>query len=85
LVKDGVLSLWENKYQQIRTCLEIVFKCVDVDPSKRPTAMEIIHELEETQSPDYSGSSVHAPTIWEVRQLENMEILYFSLSINICF
>jgi hypothetical protein len=75
LVKDGVFSLWENNYQQIRTCLEIGYNCIDMDRYKRPTAVEIIHRLEETESPDYSGSS-GPPTLWQVRQPDRMKRLY---------
>jgi hypothetical protein len=72
LVKDGVFSLWEDKYQQIRTCLEIGYNCIDMDRHKRPTAVEIIRRLEEIGSTDCSGSSGHAPTSWQVRRPESM-------------
>ncbi|XP_073363607.1 receptor like protein kinase S.2 isoform X2 [Aegilops tauschii subsp. strangulata] len=64
LVK-GAFSSWENNYHQVRTCLETVYSCMDMDPDKRPTAFEIIQRLDETESTDYSVSSGHAPPLWQ--------------------
>jgi hypothetical protein len=44
---------------------------MDEDPHKRPTAMEIIHRLEETESTDNSVSSGHALLLWQVRKIES--------------
>uniref|UniRef100_A0ACD5TYA5 Uncharacterized protein n=1 Tax=Avena sativa TaxID=4498 RepID=A0ACD5TYA5_AVESA len=64
LVKEGTFSSWENKYQQVRTCLELCYNCMDRDPDKRPTAFEIIQLLEETESTNYSGVGGNAPSVW---------------------
>lgn len=64
LVK-GAFSSWENNYHQVRTCLQIVYSCMDMDPNNRPTALEIIQRLDETESTDYSVSSAHAPLLWQ--------------------
>lgn len=45
---------------------------MDMDPDKRPTALEIIQRLDETESTDYSVSSGHAPPLWQVQQIESV-------------
>ncbi|KAM3400214.1 hypothetical protein ACQJBY_005225 [Aegilops geniculata] len=60
LVKEGAFSSWENKYHQVRTVLETGYTCMEDDPDKRPTALEIIQRLEETESANYS-----APSLWQ--------------------
>nr|UKH47142.1 WTK protein [Aegilops sharonensis] len=65
LVREGAFPSWENKYHQVRTCLEIVYNCMDIDPDKRPTALEIIQRLDETESANYSVSSGHATPLWQ--------------------
>jgi hypothetical protein len=79
LVKEGVFSSWENKYQQIRICLEICYRCMCNDPRRRPSASEIIQMLDETESTTYSGGSgnANAPLLWQVRKVECMKKMYF--------
>ncbi|XP_044385242.1 receptor like protein kinase S.2 isoform X2 [Triticum aestivum] len=60
LVKEGAFSSWENKYHQVRTCLEIGYTCMEDDPDKRPSALEIIQRLYENESANYS-----APPLWQ--------------------
>ncbi|VAH13379.1 unnamed protein product [Triticum turgidum subsp. durum] len=60
LVKEGAFSSWENKYHQVRTCLEIGYTCTEHDPDRRPTALEIIQRLDETESTNHS-----APSLWQ--------------------
>lgn len=59
-----------NTTRQVRTCLEIGYNCVDADPDKRPTALEIIQRLDETVSTNFS-----APPYWQILQIESMQIL----------
>jgi hypothetical protein len=66
LTYEENMSFFESIYQQVRTCLEIGYNCVDRDPDKRPTAMEIIHRLEETES------HIEAVVCWQVHQLESL-------------
>uniref|UniRef100_A0A452XSK1 Protein kinase domain-containing protein n=1 Tax=Aegilops tauschii subsp. strangulata TaxID=200361 RepID=A0A452XSK1_AEGTS len=58
LVKEGAFSSWENKYRQVRTCLEIGYTCMEIDSDKRPTALQIIQLLDETESTNYSAASL---------------------------
>ncbi|VAH13383.1 unnamed protein product [Triticum turgidum subsp. durum] len=60
VVKEGAFSSWENKYHQVRTCLEIGYTCTEHDPDRRPTALEIIQRLDETESTNHS-----APSLWQ--------------------
>nr|BAJ93759.1 predicted protein [Hordeum vulgare subsp. vulgare] len=62
LVKEGAFLSWENKYQQVRTCLEIGYTCIEMHPNKRPTALEIIQRLDETEIANYSG-----PPLWLIQ------------------
>ncbi|XBJ14515.1 hypothetical protein VPH35_006553 [Triticum aestivum] len=55
LVKEGAFSSWENKYHQVRTCLEIGQDCIQYDPDKRPTLLEIIQRLNEAEDMNYSA------------------------------
>ncbi|KAM3400217.1 hypothetical protein ACQJBY_005227 [Aegilops geniculata] len=60
LVKEGAFSSWENKYHQVRTCLEIAYTCMEKNRDKRPTAVEIIQQLDETENTRYSD-----PLLWQ--------------------
>ncbi|XBJ14512.1 hypothetical protein VPH35_006550 [Triticum aestivum] len=55
LVKEGAFLSWENRYHQVRTCLEIAHTCMEMNRDKRPTALEIIQRLDETESVNYSA------------------------------
>ncbi|XP_044947039.1 receptor like protein kinase S.2-like [Hordeum vulgare subsp. vulgare] len=55
LVRKGVFLSWENKYHQVRTCLEIAHTCMENDPEKRPTALDIIQSLDRTESVNCSA------------------------------
>ncbi|XP_024311752.1 receptor like protein kinase S.2 isoform X1 [Brachypodium distachyon] len=65
LLQEGVYSSWGSKYQQVRTCLDIGFKCMDADPDKRPNVWEIIKRLHETESLNNSATSGHGTPIWQ--------------------
>ncbi|XP_045087828.1 uncharacterized protein [Aegilops tauschii subsp. strangulata] len=58
LVKEGAFSSWENKYHQVRTCMEIGQDCIDPNPHKRPTLLEIIQRLNEAEDMNYSAASL---------------------------
>ncbi|KAM3406613.1 hypothetical protein ACQJBY_000596 [Aegilops geniculata] len=58
LVKEGAFSSWENKYHQVRTCMEIGQDCTDFNPDKRPTLLEIIQRLNESEDMNYSVASL---------------------------
>uniref|UniRef100_A0ACD5ZLC8 Uncharacterized protein n=1 Tax=Avena sativa TaxID=4498 RepID=A0ACD5ZLC8_AVESA len=65
LVKDDAFSSRENKYQQVRTWMEIGYNCMENDADKRPTAFEIIQLLDKTENANYYFSSGHAPPLWQ--------------------
>ncbi|CAM0948777.1 unnamed protein product [Alopecurus aequalis] len=71
LQKEGSM---EENYSQLYACIILAMECMDMDPQKRPTTEQIIHNLNKTKECQLrSGLSFHLPSTLALPSLETYD------------
>ncbi|KAF7046956.1 hypothetical protein CFC21_055941 [Triticum aestivum] len=93
--KDNVLRRWRHRqnksgqatpfrYQQVAKLIDIGLLCTEIDPCKRPSISEIIHDINELERTDMQISNANEPTNEQICPYEEDDMLGIE-PLELCF